>query len=106
MKIGLTTYSFDNKDFREQLSSLLKNGIKPDFIILHYKGLDKVLKSLNFLKKTLKQRRLKSISFLLSYRKNKLSHVAKYKLSEEDSKAVNHFISIAKIIPAIDVNNA
>lgn len=106
MKIGITTYSFDNKDFREQLSSMLKNGVNPDFIILHYKGADKVLKGIKFLQKTIKQRRFKTILFLLSYRKNKKITIAKYKLSDDDSKEVDRFISTAKIIPALEINDA
>jgi hypothetical protein len=106
MKIGITTYSFGNKDFREQLSSMLKRGITPDFIILHYGGADRVLKGFSFLKKTIKQRRLKTGSFLLSYRKRKIHHELKYKLSEEDSKEVDRFISSAKIIHAVDINDA
>jgi folate-dependent phosphoribosylglycinamide formyltransferase PurN len=106
MKIGLTTYSFDNKDFREQLSSMLKSGIKPDFIILHYGGIYKSLKGFNFLKKTLKQRKFRSISFILSYGKNITAPDSGYKLNEEDSKEVDRFISSAKVVHAVDINDA
>ncbi|HTB05531.1 MAG TPA: formyltransferase family protein [Bacteroidia bacterium] len=104
MKIGLTTYSFDNKDFREQLSSMLKNGIKPDYILLHYGGKFKYNKGFNFLRKTLKQQRFKSLPFLLSYKKNKPSAPAKFKLSESDSKEVDNYISLANIINAKGIN--
>ncbi len=104
MKIGLTTYSLDNKDFREQLSSMLKNGIKPDFIIRHYGGIHKFAKRINFLRRTIKQRRLKTISFLSSYRKKKPIQVT-YKLNDEDSKQVNDFISTTKIITVKGINH-
>ncbi|HTB33184.1 MAG TPA: formyltransferase family protein [Bacteroidia bacterium] len=106
MKIGLTTYSFGNKDFREQLSSMLKNGIKPDFIILHYGGKYKFLKGFNFLKKTLNQQRFKSISFLLSYKKSRPTHISGYKLNEEEAKVVDRFISSATIINTKGINSA
>ncbi len=105
MKIGLTTYSLDNKDFREQLSSMLKNGIKPDFIILHYGGIHKFSKRINFIRKTIKQRRLKTFSFLSSYGK-KIVNPITYKLSEDDSKQVSDFISTAKIINRKGINDA
>ncbi len=65
----------------EQLSSMLKAGVKPDFIILHYGGADKVLKGFKFLNRTLKQRKIKTISYLFSRRKNKSAGNIKYKLS-------------------------
>ena len=105
MKIGLTTYSLDNKDFREQLSSMLRHGIKPDYIILHYGGLFKYSKGFNFIRKTLKQQRFKSLSFLLSYKKNKTTAPTKFKLTESDSKEVDNFISSANIINAKGIND-
>jgi folate-dependent phosphoribosylglycinamide formyltransferase PurN len=106
MKIGLTTYSLDNKDFREQLSSMLKNGITPDFIILHYGGSYKYLKGLKFARKIVRQQRLKSIFFFLSYRKNKPVSGTRFKLNEEDSKAVDHFLSSSKITNTKGINDS
>jgi len=105
MKIGITTYSLSNKDFKEQLSSMLKSGINPDFIILHYGGIHKFSKGFKFISKTLKQRRFKSISFLLSRRKSNPADISPFKLNEEEEKEVNQFTSSACLIKTKGIND-
>jgi folate-dependent phosphoribosylglycinamide formyltransferase PurN len=105
MKTGLTTHSLSNKDFREQLYSMLQQGIKPDFIILHYSGRYRFSKASGFIKKVLKQYKLKSLSYILSRSSNAAS-VPSYSLSTEAEKEVDNFLSSAKIIPANGINSA
>ncbi|HEV7230848.1 MAG TPA: formyltransferase family protein [Bacteroidia bacterium] len=67
MKTGLSTYSLQDTYFLIQLDSLLQNGIRPDFILLHEVGLNhRPGKYLRFLKKTIRQQRIHSLSHLLS----------------------------------------
>lgn len=105
MKTGLTTHSLSNKDFREQLYSMLQQGIKPDFIILHYSGRYRFSKASGFIKKVLKQYKLKSLSYILSRSKGNTS-VSTYKLSAEAEKETDTFLSLAKVIPANGINSA
>jgi len=105
MKVGLTTYSLHNKDFREQLYSMIKNGVTPDFIIVHYAGLYKVAKVVNFLKRVFSQYKLKSIAYLLSYNKVKTPLSAKYKLNDEEQKQVDRCLSSIKIISKGGINS-
>jgi len=105
MKTGLTTHSLSNKDFREQLYSMLQQGIKPDFIILHYSGRHRFSKASGFIKKVLKQYKLKSLSYILSRNKGNIS-AATYKLNVKAEKEVDAFLSSVKIIPANGINSA
>jgi len=98
MKFGLTTYNLHNKDFREQLSSLLKNDIRPDFIIVHYGGIYRLSKALNFLKRTIKQYKFKSPSYILSRKQDQV--ISSFKLNQEEEKEIDNFLAKAKIISA------
>jgi|GEM_PF-5247684 folate-dependent phosphoribosylglycinamide formyltransferase PurN len=106
MKTGLTTHSLANKDFREQLYSMLQQGIKPDFIILHYSGRYRFSKALGFIKRVLKQYQLKSLSYIVSRNKGGTVPAPIYKLSAEAEKEVDTFLSLVKIIPANGINSA
>jgi folate-dependent phosphoribosylglycinamide formyltransferase PurN len=105
MKVGLTTYSLHNKDFREQLHSIIKCGITPDFVIVHYAGIYKLARVVNFLKRTVSQYRFNSISYLLSYSKGRIATTTKYKLNEEEKKQVDRCLSSIKIIHSGGINS-
>jgi folate-dependent phosphoribosylglycinamide formyltransferase PurN len=105
MKIGLTTHNLHNEDFLEEVYSLLKNGISPDFILLHYGGRYRWFKSFNFIKKIILQYRIKSISYLLSYNKKKFTPGVKYKLSNAGIHEVEHHLASIKIINVKGINS-
>ncbi len=103
MKLGLTTYSLHNKDFREQLSSLLKNDIRPDFIIVHYRGVNRIAKAFNFLKRTITQYKFKSLSYISSRKSDQA--ISLFKPSIEEEKEIDNFLTKAKIISAGNINS-
>ena len=105
MKIGITTHNLNNKDFQEQLFSMLKHDVKPDFIIVHYAGIFKIIKYLRFFKKTVKQYRFKSLHFFFNFGKKKNSQ-SNYSLASEEIITVNNFIKSCRIIKTNGINDA
>ncbi len=107
MKIGITTFSLHHPDFQQQLSSLLRNKVVPDFIILHYGGtLNSFSRFFNYAVRTFKQYRLGSIKQILKRVKSegKTSN-SKFYLSDSEKKEVNIFLAKANIIKVKGIND-
>jgi methionyl-tRNA formyltransferase len=104
MKIGLSTYNLQDPYFRIQLSSLLENGIRPDFILLHEAGmLNRAAKYFRFLKKTMRQQRINTFRHLLS--KTKTQEQAQgTQPDEEAAKKINAFLEKSLIYKTGPVN--
>lgn len=106
LKIGITTFDLYNSEFQVQLNSMLINGVAPDFILLHYAGFySKIERSYRFIKKTIKQYRLKSIQFILN--RNKYSEVSgiKFTLSENEKSDIDSYLRKTMIIKVSGIND-
>jgi folate-dependent phosphoribosylglycinamide formyltransferase PurN len=107
MRIGITTFDLGNFDFQDQLNSLLKEHIEPDFIILHYGGnFNSALRYFRFLVKAIRQYRLRSFSFI----KNRIKKVIKtsrfdFLPSQIEKNIIDDFLNRAQIIKSKGIND-
>jgi folate-dependent phosphoribosylglycinamide formyltransferase PurN len=85
---------------------MLKAGIIPDFILLHYGGLfNKLLRIFRFLHKTVRQYRLKSIAFLLKKFTTKESGNILPEISDEDYSRLRSFLKSSIIYNVRGIND-
>jgi folate-dependent phosphoribosylglycinamide formyltransferase PurN len=107
MRIGLTTFDFEDFDFQVQLNSLLREKIEPDFIILHYSGiLNTGIRYLRFLLKTIRQYRLSSFPiFLKRIKKEKPSESSENSLNQIEKTRINSFLNRVRIIKVKGIND-
>lgn len=106
MKIGISTFDTDNKDFQMQIHSLLEQSLTPDFIVLHYAGfLGKYLKMYRFLLKTLRQYRFQTLRQL---RKRGQRETTKnpYQLSDSQREEVRKCLNKIEKIKVLGINDA
>lgn len=107
MKIGITTYDLKNNEFQQQLFSMLKNKVHPDFIILHYSGLwNSFFKYFRFIRRTIKNYRYRCFSFIHHRNKTNINpSKERFVLSENDRKEVSDFLRTARIIKVKGIND-
>lgn len=107
MKTGISTFSLDNFDFQVQLNSMLKNNVKPDFIILHYGGIINTgIKILIFMVKTLKQYRLKSAGYIIQSIKTRgKTNPYRQELTEREMNNIRIFLNSVQILKVRGIND-
>ncbi len=107
MTVGITTFNLADIGFQQQLSSLLTNNIQPDFIILHYgRKTNAALKYYRFLKKTIRQYRLRSLAHILNrYKITGTTVEKKFTLTESEKRKVASFLEKARIIRSKGIND-
>jgi folate-dependent phosphoribosylglycinamide formyltransferase PurN len=106
MKIGITTHSVRDTEFRVQLNSMLKFNVPPDFVIFHDAGVYYLVrKAFKFLIKTIKQYRIKSLTFILS--RYKLKEAPKdmiFGLLPEENSQIDNFLNTVSFIKTRGIN--
>lgn len=106
MKTGLTTFNLKSREFQIQLNSMLKADIIPDFILVHYGGtFSKLIRLARFALKTVRQYRLKSISFLLKKFTTKQSGNILPEMSDEGYNRLRSFLKSASIYNVRGIND-
>jgi methionyl-tRNA formyltransferase len=98
MKTGLSTFSLGDPLFLIQLNSLLEQGIRPDFILLHDAGaFNRFRKYLRLFSKLIRQERAASFAYLKKL-KNKNSSASEAEAFKPINNTVIQFLQNARIL--------